>query len=162
MLLLLMKWVWPLLLSLLHPFYVSVTEINYNGKEKTLEISCKVFADDMEQVLKKNYKTAVNLVEEKQLQQNNRFINDYIARRLAITADGKALHLTYLGFEKENESVYCYFEIPDVVSPKKLDLVNSLLQDLNEQQINIIHVTIAGNRKSYKLDFPNKQTSFVF
>ena len=36
-----------------HPFYVSVTEINQNAAEKSLEISCKFFADDFEQTLEK-------------------------------------------------------------------------------------------------------------
>ena len=31
-----------------HPFYISVTEINQNPKEKTLEISCKLFAEDFD------------------------------------------------------------------------------------------------------------------
>jgi hypothetical protein len=40
----------------LHPFHVSVVEINYNATDKTLEISCKIFTDDFEKVLAQNYK----------------------------------------------------------------------------------------------------------
>ena len=29
-----------------HPIYVSVTEIEHNAAEKTLEISCRIFTDD--------------------------------------------------------------------------------------------------------------------
>ncbi len=36
-----------------HPFYVSVTEISHNAKDKTLEISCKLFSSDFETVLEK-------------------------------------------------------------------------------------------------------------
>ena len=32
----------------LHLVFVSVTEIEHNAKEKTLEISCKIFTDDFE------------------------------------------------------------------------------------------------------------------
>ena len=31
-----------------HPIFMSVTEIEHNAKDKTLEISCKVFTDDFE------------------------------------------------------------------------------------------------------------------
>ena len=41
----------------LHPFHVSVVEINHNATDKTLEISCKIFTDDFEKVLAQNYKT---------------------------------------------------------------------------------------------------------
>ena len=145
-----------------HPFYVSVTEINHNAKEKTLEVSCKIFADDMEAVLKQNYKTKIDLVSPQQHEQINKFIADYITKHLSFIADGKPVKLTYVGFEKESESVYCYFEVDNLPTLKKLDVNNSLLQDFNDTQINIMHVIVNGNRKSYKLDYPNKQASFTF
>jgi len=37
-----------------HPFYVSVTEISHNAKDKIIEISCKIFADDLEMTLTKS------------------------------------------------------------------------------------------------------------
>ena len=145
-----------------HPFYVSVTEINHNSKDKTLEISCRIFADDMEEVLKKNYKTPVDLTNEKQQAQNNKYISDYISRHLVLTADGKKAPLTYIGFEKESEAVYCYFEVSSLPAVHTLDVVNSLLQDLTDKQINILHVMIGGKRQSYKLDYPQKEATFKF
>jgi len=146
----------------LHPFYISVTEINHNDKEKTLEVSCKIFIDDLESTLKKNYNTAVDLSNEKQETQNDKFISDYIFKHLILNADGKSSKMNYIGFEKDGESVYCYFEIANVPTLKKLDITNSLLQDFTDKQINIMHITVKGKRKSYKLDFPNKQASFSF
>ena len=32
----------------LHPFHVSVVEINHNETDKTLEISCKIFTDKLD------------------------------------------------------------------------------------------------------------------
>jgi len=145
-----------------HPFYISVTEINHNAKAQTLEISCKIFVDDMENVLKQNYKKAVDLTNAQQQAQNDGLISDYVTRHLLITADGKLAKLHYIGFEKESESVYGYFEVTNVPAVKKLQLDNSLLQDLTTDQINIMHVTVNGTRKSYKLDYPQKQASFNF
>ena len=39
-----------------HPIYVSVTEIQHNAKDKTLEISCKIFTSDFEAILKSKTK----------------------------------------------------------------------------------------------------------
>ena len=36
------KWLLTGIIALWHPFYVSVTEINHNAKQQTLEISCKI------------------------------------------------------------------------------------------------------------------------
>jgi len=156
------KWLLPALLGFFHPFYVSVTEINHNAKEKTLEVSCKIFVDDMEDALKKNYAVSVDLANEKQLAQNNRLIADYVVHHLSVTADGKSAKLQFVGFEKDKESVYCYFEVPNVATLKKIDLTNSLLQEMHQEQINIMHVVVNGARKSYKLDYPAKQASFKF
>ncbi len=156
------KWLLISLLHWFHPFYVSVTEIHHNAKDKTLEVSCKVFADDMEEVLKKGTTRSIDLANEKQKQQNDALIRDYVSKNLFLNAEGKAVKLSYIGFEKDKESVYCYFEVPNVPSVTKLQLVNSLLQDLNEEQINIMHVVVNGVRKSYKLDFPKKEAVFSF
>ena len=82
-----------------HPFYVSVTEINHNAKEQSIEVSCKIFADDMEEVLKKNYKVAVDLSNTKQQAQTDKLIADYISKHLTFSTDGKPVKLQYVGFE---------------------------------------------------------------
>lgn len=146
----------------LHPFYVSVTEINHNKEEKALEISIKAFADDVEDVLKQNNKINVDLSNAQQNEQNNRLLKEYVIRHLALKADGKPAPLQYVGFEKDSESVYCYFEVPATPAVKQLDVTNSFLHDFTNQQINIMHVLVNGNRKSYKLDFPHKQARFTF
>jgi hypothetical protein len=87
---------------------------------------------------------------------------DYISKHLAILANGKALKLNFIGFEKEAESVYCYFETEKVGAVKKLDVTDSILQDFSDKQINIIHVVVNSNRRSLKLDYPDKLASFSF
>ena len=156
------KWLFTVMLGFFHPFYVSVTEINHNAKDKTLEVSLKVFADDMEEVLKKTYNKPVDLANQKQQAQNDGLITDYVTKHFIVKADGKPVNISYIGFEKEKESVYCYFEITNIPSIKKLELTNCLLQDLTEEQINIMHIIVGANRKSYKLEYPNKQASFNF
>ncbi len=162
MVLLSYKWLLLFLLGFNHPFYVSVTEINHNAQEATLEVSCKIFADDLEEILKKNYGKPVDLGASQQKAQHDALITGYVSKNLSMIADGKPVQLNYVGYEKEKESVFCYFEVRDVTAFKKLDLRNSLLQDLNTQQINIMHVIVKGSRKSYKLDYPKNTASFIF
>ena len=42
-----------LVLAFNHPFYVSVTEVEYSSKTKEVGISVKVFPDDLEESLRK-------------------------------------------------------------------------------------------------------------
>lgn len=143
-----------------HPFFVSVTEINHNAKDKALEVTCKIFVDDMEGALKQNYKVAVDLSDKTKEAQHNQLITAYIQNHLFLSADGKRVPLQYVGFERDGESVFCYFEGQNIASLKKMDIANSLLQDFTDKQINIIHATVNGKRQSTKLDYPHKEASF--
>lgn len=145
-----------------HPFYIGVTEINHNAADKTLEISCKVFMEDLEEVLKKSSRKAVNLSDGAQQLQNDALVNQYFQQHLHVAAGDKPLPLKFIGFEKEAESVYAYFEAAGVGAVKKLDIENSILHDFTTEQINIIHVTVGGKRQSTKLNFPVKSAHFGF
>lgn len=156
----LFKWLPALFLSVLHPFYVCVTEINHNETDKTLEVTCKIFTDDFEKVLTQKYKTVISLAEPKDKALLNSRIAAYVQERLSIKADSKPVSYTYLGFEKEDDAVYCYMQVDNIASVKKIEVYNSMLHDLNNNQINIMHVTVKGKRISTKLDFP--ETAAVF
>ncbi|MGZ3952849.1 MAG: DUF6702 family protein [Flavisolibacter sp.] len=145
-----------------HPFYIAVTEINLNTSDKTLEVSCKMFADDLEQTLEKRNHTELDISAEKDKGKFNSYIPAYIKSHLSLSVDGKATNLSYIGFEKEKESAYCYFQVENVSSLKKLEVNDSILHDFTSEQINIIHVTVNGKRQSTKLDYPSTNASFSF
>jgi hypothetical protein len=146
----------------LHPFYVSVTEINQNPKAKILEISCKIFTDDFEACLEKFSHLKIDLTDQKEKPKAEKWIAEYISKHLLLFVDGKPVVLQWVGSEKEAEATWSYFQVNDVTKVKKIDLVNSLLYDSFGSQINIMHVTINGIRKSTKISNPDTQASFEF
>ena len=145
-----------------HPFHVSTTEINHNPTDKTLEISCKIFIDDFENCLTKQYHTKVDLSSASVKTAMDTLVKKYLNSHLQIKADDKAGQMNYLGFEKEDDAVDVYLEVDNVASVKKVDVNDSILHDMFDDQISIIHVIVGGNRKSTKLDYPNKTASFSF
>ncbi len=146
----------------LHPFYVSMTEINHNAKEKELEISVRIFTDDFETVLHNNYKEKVDLTHPSNQAEMNKLVSDYIQKHLQLQADGKTVVLSFLGFEQQSESTWAYFEVKNISSIKKLSLSNSLLHDYRKEQINMLHVKANGKEESYKLDYPETKAAFSF
>lgn len=144
----------------LHPFYVSVTEISQNAAEKSLEISCKFFVDDFEETLRNAYKTKLDFNNAQEKAAFDKVIPDYVTKHLSLLADGRPVTLSYVGFEREKESVFCYFEVRQVPPVKQLHITNSLLHDFRNEQINIMHVSLNGRRQSAKLDYPARQASF--
>lgn len=145
-----------------HPIHVSVTEVNHNAADKTLEISCKLFTDDFEKVLTTNYKTKVDLINPPDRPAMEKLVNDFIHTHLAVKADGKQVQLLYLGYEKDKDAIYSYFQVDDIVSVKKIEINNSILHELFTDQINLMHITVGGKRKSMKLDYPETKAEFSF
>jgi hypothetical protein len=145
-----------------HPYYISVVELNHNLADKTLEISVKIFTSDFETTLEKNYGSKTDLVHPKDKAAAERMINDYIKKHLAFKTDGKPANFSFLGFEKEDEAIYSYFQVDNIPSVKRIDVTDSILHDFSDQQINIVHCTVGGKRQSTKLDYPKTEVGFVF
>lgn len=136
--------------------------MNYNTKTRSLEVSCKMFVDDMEEVLKRNFKTSVDLSKQQAQAQNKQMVLDYMQRNLAMSVDAKPAKLHFIGFEKEQESIYCYFEIENIPPPKKLNITNSIFYDYKNEQMNIVHVLVDGKRQSAKLNYPKREVVLSF
>lgn len=145
-----------------HPLYITVTEINHNAKDKILEISCKIFTNDLEAVLEKGAKTKVDLSSSKDKTTTDKLIDEYIEKHLRLKVDGKPAGLHFVGSEKEADGTWSYFQVNDVTAVKRIDAINDLLYDGFNQQINIMHVTVGGQRKSTRLDYPDANASFQF
>lgn len=145
-----------------HPFHVSVVELNHNATDKTLEISCKIFTDDFEKVLVQNYKAKVDLINPPDKAAMDTLVKKYISSHMSLSVDGKPVKFSYIGFERESEAVYSYVQVDHVSSVNKIDITNKLMYDLFTDQINLMHVTVGGKRKSTKLDYPKMQAAFSF
>ena len=145
-----------------HPVYVSVTEIEHNAKNNTLEVSCKIFTDDFEKALRNAYKTRVDLENEKLKPAMDSLVNDYVQKHLSISTDGQPAKLKYLGFERIEEGIYSYYEALPVTSFTKIQVRNNILFEYKKEQMNFIHVIAAGKRKSTKLNNPENTATFTF
>ncbi len=145
-----------------HPFHVSTTEINHNATEKSLEIISKIFVDDFESCLEKQYHTKADLSSAAMKNAMDSLVKKYLLTHLAIKADGRNVPIHYLGFEKEDIAANIYLEVENLSAVKKIEVSDSILQDLYDDQTNILHVVVGGKRQSTKLEYPNREASFIF
>ena len=148
----------------LHPLHISVVEMNYSSEDKTLEITCKIFRDDFERALAKINKTKVDLINPPSRPAMETLVNNYIYQHLKIKTQGKELPIEGIGFEfeKREDAVYAYFQAEKLGPIKNLELTNSLMHDMFTDQQNIVHVSVGGERKSSRLDYPKSEASFAF
>lgn len=145
-----------------HPLHLSSTEMNYNAKSGTIETSCRIFTDDFETILAKNYKVKTDLIATAKHKEMDALISKYMLSHFKLAANGKPLTLSYLGFENDKEAVVVYLESSTVSPLKKLETASTVLYDLFDDQINIFHITAAGKRQSFKLNYPENKLLSAF
>lgn len=133
-----------------HKFYVSVTEIEYNAQAESLQIISRVFIDDFEDVLKKRYDKSITLGENES-SGIDVHIKKYLEQKLQIEVNAKPVAAKYLGKEYENDMVIFYLEVENVEDLKTIQVKNTVLMDLYEEQKNLIHVEYQNKIKSLVL-----------
>ncbi|HWY09983.1 MAG TPA: DUF6702 family protein [Bacteroidia bacterium] len=143
-----------------HPFYLSVTDMKYNDKSKSLEIACKMFTNDLETALKKTSNKSVDILNPKNKPEVEKILFDYITKRLSVNLNGKIKNLKFIGYEKEDEVIWTYMEIEKCEKPKQVIIQNSLLYDFLKEQINLVQIEVGDFKKSSKVGNPEKELKF--
>lgn len=144
----------------LHPYYMSVTEIEYKPAEKEIQIACKIFTDDLEEALKKEFAKKVDVVNPAQKKENEQLLQRYLQKHLKLQLDHKAVALEFFGFEEEGEAVWIYLLAKNTAAFKSAVVFNDVLYSYRNEQLNIIHFKNKGERKSYRLNYPDNQVTF--
>lgn len=138
-------------LVVLHPFHISMTEIKYNAGKKTLELSEKIFWDDLEVELNDYSKTKVNFLKPANKEELNKLLKKYILEHTEIFINGKKIALNYLGYEIEEDVAWIYIEASNIPSPKTAEIKNSVLFKNFPSQQNIINFYKDKSPKSLRL-----------
>lgn len=146
--------------SAVHPYYVSVTEIEYKPAEKEVQIAGKLFIDDLEYALAQEFKTKVAILNPADKKKNEELLTTFFQKHLKISIDGKPASFQLLGFDREEEAIWTYLEIKQVNQLKTVTVFNDLLYSFRQDQVNIIHFINRGNRKSQRLTYPDTQVHF--
>ncbi|AMQ55484.1 DUF6702 family protein [Algoriphagus sanaruensis] len=127
-------------MTLIHPFFISLTEMRYNSQSKKMEIAQKIFWDDLEVGLAKEFKGKVDFLNPTDKAKLESQIKTYLLKHNQVWVNGKLLTLNYLGHEVEEDAAWFYLESSQAETPKTVEMKNTiLLEDFDGQQ-NIVHV----------------------
>jgi hypothetical protein len=142
-----------LLSSFVHPFYTSVTEVEYSSKTKELGIACKTFPDDLEETLRLYTGKKFDLYKtDKQIL--NPILETYFKKHVTILINEKARPYSFLGYEIDKEVVWLYFNMPKLTGVRSIEVQSNLMYEYKPEQTNIIHINLDGKKQSYKLMTP--------
>lgn len=138
-----------------HKFYVAIFQVNYNQGKQTMEITSRVFIDDLNKALEKKYGRPVHVADQGQTDEDIELMKKYISANFSIEINGKMRTLLYRSSEIENNVLICYYSIREIPQVKSLTIGNKMFFDLVTEQQNIIQTNIYGKKSSLLLTSDN-------
>ena len=146
-----------------HPMHVSVTEIEFDEKDTALEIMMRVFIDDFELTMRnKLNQPELDVLTPKNGLTIDQMAGDYIKDHFKISLDNKIQKVSYLGHEKESDAFIFYIEVSNVKKWKTIQVLNSIITEIHDDQSNLVHVTVRDQVRSLRLTKNNPVDKITF
>ncbi|HMQ75060.1 MAG TPA: hypothetical protein PKE21_00095 [Flavobacteriales bacterium] len=120
-----------------HDFFVSILTIRHAPATRTLDLTWRITAHDIEHALENV--APLKLGSDREHLKADSILNAYFLQHLVLMQE-KQLNWTWIGKELDGETLYCYLQVDSIASPKDLLVQNTLLQDLFYEQQNLVHV----------------------
>lgn len=136
-----------------HKFYVSVTNVNYSEKDKALQITSRVFIDDLDKLLQERYDVKSKLATEEESPLADEYLEKYLRAKFVVEVNGANASYNYIGKKYDADVVIFYIEVPnvDLATLKTIQIENEVLTDLFDEQQNVVHFKVGKDKKSFVL-----------
>ncbi len=138
-----------------HKFHVSVTQLDYNQKAQSAEITIRVFADDLETALSQHAKRRVKLdpATANKDKQAGETALAYLRGSFELKGKtGRPVKLIWVGMEWQADMYWLYLEGKLTDGLEGAQLRNKVLQELFEDQVNIVNSKIDGKQIGLMFD----------
>ncbi len=146
--------------TFLHPLHLSVCDIYLNEKTQSVEISQRIFADDLESALRPLLGEKTDLFKPQNPEQLSAAIGNYVMKNFRLGINNKQANINYLGYELDEDVVWVYMEVPKVQKLNKISVRNTLFFEIFDDQLNLINVKKDGRIRSMKL-VEDKEEDFL-
>lgn len=133
-----------------HKFYLGIYQVNYAPEKKMLQITSRIFIDDLNKALEKKYKRkAFHIGTSEETLEELAMFKKYIAENFILKVNGQTKPIIFLSKETaEDDVLVCYSKIIDVPKISSIEIYNSVLIDWSSEQQNITHITAFGTKNT--------------
>ncbi len=145
-----------------HKFYVAILQVNHAPEKKMLQVTSRVFIDDLNDALALKYKVKGKFGESDQSVRDEEMMRGYFSSHLQVIVNDKPVALEFKGLELENNVLICYFTVPNIGRIKSLEIRDKILTDLVTEQQNIIQTSVNGKKSSHLLTAENDRVKLAY
>ena len=146
-----------------HPIHLSITEVDYNEKSRALQMTVRIFIDDLElSIQKKVNEEELDLLEPGNGRKTDDLVKAYLADVVKVKVDKKQAKLNYIGSEIEGPAIICYVEIENIKKFTTIEFTNKIILETHDDQSNLVNVNYKDKVKSIRLtnDKPTGSVTF--
>lgn len=143
----------------MHPVHVTVTNIDFNAKQRSFDISIKIFTDDVEGAIQKNHNVSLFLGKTNENKEADKFLEEYIRNNfnISINSDNFAERkMKMVRKEMSEGALWIYFSYSITKKIETLQVQNSLLNDYYPDMTNLVIIKVNETETGYSL---NKSTT---
>lgn len=135
-----------------HDVYLSSMEIVVKPPQKDLQITLRVFTDDLELVLQNQFDSSLHLNPDSAALTIDSLAASYLATVIKIKAANRPVILKLLGKEYRDDLTLLYLEGNLDPSINEFQLTHRLFLDALPTQQNVVHCKQGSQRKSFLFD----------
>jgi hypothetical protein len=125
-----------------HKFYVALYQVNYVPEKKMLQITTRIFVDDLNTSIGKKYQKKINLGSEKETDEDLIFFKKYFNEKFNIKVNGQVKPIHFISKEMEGDVLICYFSIKEIQKINSIEIYNAVITEGNSEQQNIMHFSV--------------------
>jgi hypothetical protein len=141
-----------------HPVHVSVLNIELDHSKPTIDFSFKVFTSDLELAIAHNYNVALHLGQPNESPESATRINKYVTDAFSLLIDNKQPgKFEFVKKEINEDAIWLRFRVSGNKNIRELEINNSLLMDIYEDQTNLIIVSLNGKDTGYRLNYGHRE-----
>lgn len=133
----------------LHKFYMAVYQINYAPEKKMLQITSRIFIDDLNKALEKKYNKKLYLGTEKETAAELILVKEYLASHFSIKVNNHSKSMNFLSKEMDDDVLVCYWSIKGISKITAIEIYNTVLTDCFPDQKNLVHTSALGVKNSF-------------
>ena len=134
-----------------HKHYISLTQIEYSESDKALQITMRFFIDDLEKAAGSRFDKDLALATQEELKNSDVYIERYLESKFKLWVNKTEKSSKYLGKKYENDQVFFFLEIEDVQDIQMIEVQNSILMEVYEEQQNYVKLRIGEVDKTFIL-----------
>lgn len=138
--------------SSLHDYYVSSAEVVFVEDKQQLQVTTRVFIDDLEAYFNAQTEDKIQLQPDLETTKIDSLVQRFFKNNFNILFDKKTIALDYIGRQYKEDQILIFAEATEVPPPTSFEIHNTILIPFRSDQQNIVHLKTVNSKKSFLMN----------